>query len=92
MGDTANFLSEAYFLRLTKEYTPIRPDWNAQSGWNGELIPFRLEWNEVIPFRPDWRAHSIPAGMESLFHSGRNGMESFHSAWNGMSSPFHLDY
>ena len=30
----------------------------------------------------------IPVGMESSFHSGWNGMESFNSAPNGMNSPF----
>ena len=36
----------------------------------------------------EWNGHSNPAGMESLFHYGQNGMSPFHSGWNGMSSSF----
>ena len=30
--------------------------------------------------------------MKSSFHSGRNGMGSFNSSWNGMSSPFRPEW
>ena len=38
-------------------------EWSFQSRWNGERIPFRTEWNEVIPFQLEWIGHSIPDGM-----------------------------
>ena len=54
--------------------------------------PFQLEWNEVIPFCLDWNGHSIPAGMESSFHSGWNGMAiSFQPEWND-SIPFRPEW
>ena len=46
------------------------------------VIPFRPEWNDFIPFQPEWRAHSIPARIES----------SFHSSWNGMAIPFRPEW
>ena len=78
----------------------FRPDWNAQSSRNGELIPIRLEWNEVIPFFLEWNGHSILAEMECSFHSKmewsysiQSRMEwALHSSRIGMTNSFYQDW
>ena len=37
-----------------------------QSGWNEDLIPFRVKWNESIQFQSEWNELSLPVGMEWL--------------------------
>ena len=42
-------------------------EWPFHSRWNGEPIPFQLEWNGVIPFCPEWNELSVPSGLETEF-------------------------
>ena len=65
------------FLKIIKGVT-------LQSCRNGMLIPFLQEWNGLIPFLQEWSVHSILAGMECSFYSGRNGMLLYHFCRNGM--------
>ena len=73
-----------------------------QSGWNGELIPFRVKWNESIQFQSEWNELSLPAGMEWLllfpFQTEWNDLIPFQPEWNelfiltGLGIPIQPDW
>ena len=78
------FLSNTGFLFIIQQIC-LLPMPNGVLAQKSKNMTWHLNLIEINPthFTGMKWIHSIPTGMGWPFHSDRNGMQSFHSCWNG---------